>query len=264
MLILFKGDVFLSDNIICKEKNKYCNKSYSEYYYYFRIDNIKKAKDIYNKCYEALYYNENIREILFSDDSYDDELIFIRFRTDFNYIADKIITGTEIEEKKQFKKYIHTLMVIANNTIVFFKKITVKNSSKISKSKKFPFDGKQFTLEEIIGKYTNVPNLINPDDFSIVATHIASKFIINSSLLLAPAFIFFNQDAINITNIILSGFLIMLFFALFILRIKLEKYFKLIDTEIKINSKNRNLVYQPFNHKKTMKNFIQIDIIPLE
>lgn len=241
--------------------NPYCEKCDLDYYYYFRIDNIKKAKDIFNTCYNSLFNVSSIKNCLFSDDTNDDGTLknlakFMRLKADFNYIADKLIDGSSCESKKKFKKNIQNLMVIANDTIVFLNSLLVKNNNKTRLLPKIPFANKKLPIKNIIGYFSTIPHLINPDDLSIAATNILSRIIIE---LTPTMFIIFCITFSFNDKFWFFSIIMFIFFVIFVvLRIKLQKHFDLIDIKDRANHRNYNYVFHPFKRKKTSKNIMRI------
>ncbi len=251
-----------SENIkIYEENDGFCKKTKTEYYYFFRIDSIIKAKETYQECNSLMLNNKKIKLFLKEARVYDE---YKKLYDDFIVTADKLIDGSEVHSKIIFKKYIYQLMIIANNTIDLTQSFLFNHSKKISQLPKLTFKNKKTTVKKILNHNLNVPCYINPDDISIVATNKFVRIIMDSIAFILLFVILldvdFNYDNtfyfhFKIACTVLSSLLLLIYLILLLL---LSKTFNLLEIKNKTYSRNCKLVFHPFNQKISCNSFLSL------
>lgn len=234
-----------------------------EYYYYFRIANLEKAKKEYNNCNSFVLNNSEIKKILFNNGKSSDFLYYQKLYRDFNTIINKLISGDGINNSKTFRKYISLLMIITNDTITLTQNLLFKNRRKLSKCPKFNFNGEHTKIENILKYNFNIPTLLNPDEFSSVLSRKFSIPILNIlTIMFILLFIYYlYYTALHGFNDPVENFLfVLILFSniyVFIVRGIIRKVSKLIEAENRAYSRIYNLVYHPFKIKKSLMEVLQ-------
>ena len=254
---------------------------YSEYYYYCRISKVEEARRKFICCNSILRDESNGTPlaICLLEDKYKEEKTevyekFNRIYDDFLFYSDELIDGKNIDSEEKYIRYIHNLMRISNEMIIFTNQYFISSSNKLLKNK-YNFDGKNKKLSYIIDQNRNIPYIINSDwidnfingnsntiMFSLTITFFAVSMTLGYWLYNSVSeAIKENTSVININSFLV--FVLFLSFAiLFVLYlallIKCRRIFKLKEVKYIAEKCNRELVCHAFKTKWTMKNLLNI------
>lgn len=239
---------------------KMCSKSELEYYYYFKISTIKKLKDEYNQINSELLGKDFNSSFVSKCDSipegckitsYDS---YKKLYDDFNLICNQIINGECISNTDDFVNSINILMLIINETIEYTHYNFYFKAKRKFYKQKVSYD-KKLCIKDLVIKNTNLPYMLNPDEFTSIAVDRFSRFLINIITLffILLGFVIIvsvkNSIGCNIENIFSNIIALcgVSFSSLFIfLRVRVEKALKHQDVKNKIYIRNYHLITHPF------------------
>lgn len=254
---------------------------YSEYYYYCRISEVEEARRKFISC-NSILIDESGRTSLaiqLLEDKYKEEKMelyekFNRIYDDFLFYSDALIDGKSIDSEEKYIQYIHNLMRISNEMIIFTNRYFVSSPNKILK-RKYDFDGKKKKLSFIIDQNRNIPYIINSDlidnfidgNSNTIMILLTITFLVVSVILgnllynSVSEAIKENTSVININNFVIFVFFFsfaILFVLYLALLIKCRRIFKLKEVKYMAERRNRELVCHAFKTKWTMKNILNI------
>lgn len=254
---------------------------YSEYYYYCRISNIEEAQRKFICCNSILIDESNGTPLAIQllEDKYKEEKTklyekFKRIYDDFLSYSNVLIEGKKIDSEEKYIRYIHNLMRISNEMIIFTNQYFISSSNKLLKNK-YDFDGKDKKLSYIINQNRNIPYIINSDlidnfidgNSNTIILSLTSAFCAVAITLgiwlynsVSEAFKA-NTSVITINNFWVLVFLVcfvILFILYLVLLIKCRRIFKLKEVKYMAQRRNRALVCHAFKTKWTMKNILNI------
>ena len=247
----------------------------TEYYYYFQIQKIEKAKDIYNRCNGAILNNTDnkakLKEVVF-DNSIDCSIsTYKKLFDDFNKYADKLINCDGINSIEEFNKYINMLMVITNETIEYTESLAYCKRKEIKKIKLI-YNDKKLTADKIWKDNFKLPSLINSDEPMNVFFNMYGRLIMDIILILVTLFAFtstvliidkFTMSIQNLVSLIVAGILDITTIYIAFLWLSSRKLLNLTDTKNQIYKRNYNYINHAFSKSqwgKQIFNFIRYTI----
>lgn len=247
----------------------------TEYYYYFQIQKIEKAKDIYNRCNGVILNNTDnkakLKGVVF-DNSIDCSIsTYKKLFDDFNKYADKLINCDGINSIEKFNKYINMLMVITNETIEYTESLAYCKRKEIKKIKLI-YNDKKLTADKIWKDNFKLPSLINSDEPMNVFFNMYGRLIMDVILILVTLFSFtstvmtidkFTPSIQNIVVLIFVGVLDITTIYIAFLWLSSRKLLNLTDTKNQIYKRNYNYINHAFSKSqwgKQIFNFIRYTI----
>ncbi|WP_124100960.1 hypothetical protein [Ruminococcus sp. Marseille-P6503] len=256
---------------------------YSEYYYYCRISNVEEAQSKFICCNSILRDESKGTSLALQlfEDKYEEEKTklyekYKRIYDDFLSYSDALIDGKKIDSEEKYIRYIHNLMRISNEMIIFTNQYFVSSSNKLLKNK-YDFDGKDKKLSYIINQNRNIPYIINSDlvdnfidgNSNTIMFSLASAFLVIAITLgiwLYNSFAEAFKENTSFITIIINNFLVLVLFVCFaflfifylVLLIKYKRIFKLKEVKYMAQRRNRTLVCNAFKTNWTMKNILNI------
>lgn len=246
-------------------KEAYFPSDKTEYYHYFQIGNIEKAKFIYNNCNGFVFNTKECMRLIVDAMKKNNVIRSIetyqKLYEDFNKYADILIEGKDIDSIDTYNKYIHLLMIIVNETIDFTEHI-IYHCRKDLKKLKFEIDGKQFYISKLLKDNLKIPFYINYDDSvnafinnygRIIIDFLMIFTIIFASLITQKAILSFEVSALGIIEIA-SAVAFDIFALYMVVRWLLSiRLFNLTDTMNQVYKRNYELINHPFDCNKKKK-----------
>lgn len=247
----------------------------TEYYYYFQIQKIEKAKDIYNRCNGAILNNTDnkakLKGVVFDNNIDCSISTYKKLFDDFNKYADKLINCDGINSIEEFNKYINMLMVITNETIEYTGSLAYYKRKEIKKIKLI-YNDKKLTADKIWKDNFKLPSLINSDEPMNVFFNMYGRLIMDVVLMLVTLFSFtstvmtidkFTPSIQNLVVLVFVGMLDITTFYIAFLWLSSRKLLNLTDTKNQIYKRNYNYINHAFSKSqwgKQIFNFIRYTI----
>lgn len=243
-------------------KEEYFPSDKTEYYHYFQIGNIEKAKFLYNNCNGFVFNTKECMELIEGAMKKNNNIRSIetykKLYDDFNKYADILIEGKCIDSIDTYNKYIHLLMIIVNETIDFTEHIIYYCRKDLEKLK-FEIDGKQVYISKLLKDNLRIPIYINNDDsanafinnYGRIIIDLLMIFIIIFTLLITPkAILSFEVSVLGIIEIA-SAVAFDIFAVYMVVRWLLSiRLFNLTDTMNQVYKRNYELINHPFDSNK--------------
>lgn len=245
----------------------------TDYYYRYRISSIMEAKDNYNAIIKVVIDNKTA---IFSNIGADAINKFFRkiytLRSNFNMYSNMLIKQNGINSNDKYSRSIENLMLVLNETILFFEDKIILNKD-IKLKRKFKYKNRSVSLRTIISDLKNIPYLLNADEpvnvvidkyqFLIVlftAIFIGVGLLFLLALFLNPVLDYANSIYSRLFNIdfdylsVLSAVFIILLPTAFFFKIILSKGYRMAKVKSEVYGRNKSIVYKPFKtNRKAFK-----------